>query len=251
MTHQALFSGSSRKIERANQHIQELNSSLTTFLKTDFYSLHVNSNDAGQDVLTLDSKPLPCDIPLVIGDAIHNLRAALDLMACEIVMKAGGTCTRYTNFPVRETRQELVGALNGGEIKVAGQDICDLILDVIKPYKGGNEPLWSLHQLDIIDKHRLLIPIVSVTQLSGVCAHTENNVRFENIGLLVGEGGRLNVIATSAKLHITNYGQPTFGVFFRQGEPFENQPLVPTLHQLAQIVTGVVQAIEKAYLARA
>lgn len=244
------LSGSHRKIERADRHIQELNASLIAFFKTDFYRLQINPNAAGQDVLTFDSKPLPCDIPLVIGDAIHNLRAALDLMACEIVVKAGGTCTRYTNFPVRDTRQELVGTLNGGEIKVAGQDICDLILDVIKPYKGGNDPLWSLHQLDIIDKHRLLIPVVSVTQLSGISAHDDNNNRFEDLTFLVGEGGRLNAIATSAKLHITNYGQPAFGVFFRQGEPFENQPVVPTLHQLAQIVTGVVQAIEKAYLAR-
>jgi hypothetical protein len=32
-------------------------------------------------------------------------------------------------------------------------------IDNAKPYNGGNEPLWRIHQLDIIDKHRNLFAV--------------------------------------------------------------------------------------------
>ena len=32
-------------------------------------------------------------------------------------------------------------------------------LDSLKPYKGGNEALWRVHELDNIDKHRTLFTI--------------------------------------------------------------------------------------------
>lgn len=35
------------------------------------------------------------------------------------------------------------------------------LLKALKPYKGGNEPLWGLNRLDILDKHRLLVPVAA------------------------------------------------------------------------------------------
>lgn len=246
----SMFCGSKLKIERANQHINEFNTDLFAFFKTGAGGVRIDHDFAGRETLVLDAKPLPKIIPLILGDAIHNLRAALDLMACEIVTNAGGTPTKYCSFPIRDTRQELVSTVSGGEIKIAGSDICDLITDVIKPYIGGNDPIWGLNKIDIIDKHRLLIPTVGIVQVSGVCGHDDNNNTFTNITLVVDSGGRLNAIAMGGKMHITNYGQPSFGVFFPKDSAFEGQPIIPTLHQLAQVVSGVIETIEKAYLAR-
>jgi hypothetical protein len=245
-----IFCGSKLKIERANQHINELNAALTTFLRTGAGGVRVDTDFAGRDTLVLDAKPLPKGVPLILGDAVHNMRAALDLMACEIVTIAGGTPSKHCNFPIRDTKQELIGTVNGGEIKIAGNDICDLIVNVIKPYIGGNDPIWGLNKIDNIDKHRLLNPTVGIIQVSGVCAHDDNNNTFTNITLGVDSGGRLNAISTTARMHITNYGLPAFGVFFPTDSAFEGQPLIPTLHQLAQVVSDVIQAVEKAYLAR-
>lgn len=245
-----MFDSPKLKVERANQHINELNSALATFFKAGAGGVRVDRDFAGRDILVLDAKPLPKGIPLILGDAVHNLRAALDLMTCEIVTVAGGTPSKYCSFPIRDTRQELIGQVSGGEIKIAGSDICDLIVDVIKPYIGGNDPIWSLHKVDIIDKHRLLIPTVGIVQVSGVCGHDDNNNRFTDITLGVDSGGRLNAIATSSRMHITNYGQPAFDVLFPKDSAFEGQPLVPTLHQLSQVVSGVIDTIEQAFLAR-
>ena len=32
-------------------------------------------------------------------------------------------------------------------------------IDRLKPYKGGNDPLWRVHELDNIDKHRALFTV--------------------------------------------------------------------------------------------
>jgi hypothetical protein len=246
-----LFIGSKLKVKRADQHIDELKSIILAFLKTDFYRLHIEKDPKnGNNVLKFETtKEMPCEVPLIIGDAIHNLRAALDLMACEIVVMAGDTPDRWTKFPFRDTREELVGAIKGGKIKAAPQTIIDLIVDTIKPYKGGNDPLCDLDDLDIVDKHKLLIPTTSVVGLTGVSAEDEGHNSFEFQYIAVGQGKKQNIVSTPYNLNITKQGQPAFDVRFDKGQIFEGQPVIPTLHKLSQLVSGIVQTIEKAYFA--
>ena len=246
------FFGPKLKIKRAEQHIDELNRILSTFVKTDFCRLHIEKQqNTGRSLIKFEmTKSFPCEIPLVIGDAVHNLRSALDLMACEIVSMAGGTPSRYTNFPFRDTRQELEATINGGEIKIAGSDIIAVLLDVIKPYnKGGDSTLCALHSLDIIDKHRLLIPTVSVAALTHVNAKI-GPMTFTDCTLVVGQGGVLNLASMPGDVEIEGHGQPAYAILFDKGQVFEDQAVVPTLLQLSQLVSGVVHTIEKAYLAR-
>ncbi len=243
-----MFQGAKLKIKRAEHHIGDLQASVDAFLKTDFHTLGIE-HDQGINILKLEAKPLPDEIPLLIGDAVHNLRTALDHVAWEIVTKAGGVPTRWLSFPILETPEKVVAALNG-EIKVAGADIVDSILNTIQPYKGGNNALWSLHQIDLVDKHRILVPTVSVTSLFDVRAEDENHNTFRARSMTIGGDGVLRAFATDAKLHIQSYGQATFAVLFQQGQAFEGKPVIPTLRQLVQLVSGIIQTIEHAYVAR-
>jgi len=243
------FRSSRLKIERANQHINELASIFGFFLQTDFYRLSIEKDPQGMDVLSLQPvTALPPQAPLAIGDAVHNLRSALDHAAYEIVASSGATPSRDLAFPIASSREAVVGTLNGGEIEAAGgRGIIDLIVDTVRPYKGGNDALYSLHRLDITDKHHLVIPVAALVGLRGVSAEDSNHNIFQSMDLSVGEGGRLNAIATSGTLKITDYGHPAFAVMFGKDQPFEGEAVLPTLHQLTQLVAGIVQAIEKAH----
>lgn len=249
----APFKSSKLKIERANQHIRELESAFGDFLKSNPHRLSIEKDAKGLDVLTLESiRPMPALIPLVIGDALHNLRSALDHLAYEIVADSGRTPSRSVAFPFAKGREELVDSLRNGEIETAaGATIIDLIVDTVRPYQGGNDALYALHALDIVDKHHLVVPVVTLVGLVGVFAEDSNHNVFQDISLSVGEGGKLNAIATSGALKITDYGRPAFAVVFAKDQAFEGQPVLPTLHQLAQLVSGVVEAIENAYTPRA
>jgi hypothetical protein len=242
-----LFHGSKLKIERANQHILELNAALNEFGGTDFYSLRVEEDPhTSNRVLKFGiTKPLPERVPLMIGDALHNLRTALDFIASELVRRANGPM-KYIKFPVRETREEVEGALRHGEIRVTHPSVIAAILDEVKPYKGGNDALCALHDLDIADKHLLLIPVVSVAALKHVNAKVGSNV-FEDCTFTVVGGRDSNILAMPKEFEIQCQGQPAFTIVFGEGQPLEGQPVVPALHQLAQLASGIVQTIEKAY----
>jgi hypothetical protein len=243
-----LFRGSKLKIERANQHILDLNATLSAFVSTDFYSLRVEKDPkTGDHVLKFGTtRPLPERIPLIIGDALHNLRAALDFVASELVRRANGPM-KHIKFPVRETREEMEAALRGGEIRVSHPDVITCILNEIKPYKGGNDALCALHDMDIADKHLLLIPVLSVTALTHVDARVGSNV-FKGCAFTVIGGGEHAILEMPKEYELQCQGQPMFAVVFGQGQPLQGQPVAPTLHQLAQLVSGIVETIERAYI---
>ena len=37
-------------------------------------------------------------------------------------------------------------------------------IDALKPYKGGNDVLWQLHELNNVDKHRLILTVGSAVR---------------------------------------------------------------------------------------
>ena len=82
-----MFESISLKIERAKHHINDLNR------QVEAYSVQrpmrfMRSRDQDRPRLTYTIKthiPMPEDIPLVMGDAVHNLRTALDLLMFAMV----------------------------------------------------------------------------------------------------------------------------------------------------------------------
>ncbi|MCL5429106.1 MAG: hypothetical protein M1347_04795 [Chloroflexi bacterium] len=158
-----------QKIERAKQHIDELDKAIKAFVSTDFCRIGVEEDaKTGEYVLNYKmTKPVPESIPLIIGDAIHNVHSALDIMLCNIVRSYGGTA-KYTKFPFFNTKEDLIAALQGSEIGIAWPQITSLVVDTIKSYRGGNDFLYALHDLDIDDKHKFLLPVISITALTNV-----------------------------------------------------------------------------------
>jgi hypothetical protein len=249
-----LFRGSQLKIKRANQHIRELNEILNAFQKTHFYRLSMEDNaDLRKNIVTFSvTEEIPSDVPLVIGDAVHNLCTALDHAVYEMLILSGGSAGVWTKFPFEKTRQELEATLQGGTIQRLGLDLITLIMEVIQPYKGGNDPLYGLHDLDIVDKHRLILPVLSFTTLSHVVvASRENTQAVSGDSLKVKPGERLSILFSgSDRFDLKDYGQPTLHVLFDNIEVFKGQPVVPTLHQLSQLVSGIIQKIAETWRAR-
>src|ERR1700719_482762 len=77
------FDSARLKIQRANRHIENLQAVLTEFSAGKFYEFVVDGKPGA--LVTRLLKPFPDDIPLIIGDAVHNLRSALDHLVTAIV----------------------------------------------------------------------------------------------------------------------------------------------------------------------
>lgn len=111
------------------------------------------TNEASFKTVT---KALPEDLSAAIGDAVHNIRSALDLMASELVRAATGS-DKGVYFPFAPSRTALETQIKEKKFDRAGTD-ASVLLRRYAPYRGGNSVLRAIHDLDIIDKHKSLLP---------------------------------------------------------------------------------------------
>jgi hypothetical protein len=141
--------------------------------------------------------------------------------------------------------------MNGGTIRKASVEISSLIEDVIKPCPGGNDALCALHELDILDKHRLLIPMINATSLIGVHVYDDKGpVISGGLWVITGtrsDGGFIPVEHTG-NLHIKDKGKVAFQIYFDTGMPYEGQMILQTLLDFKKLVDGIIDTFEAVYV---
>jgi hypothetical protein len=240
---QKQFSGSRLKIQRANRHISDLATIFNAFLQSDFCQLRVEKDPNGRnEVLKLVSvASLPADVPLIMGDAVHNLRSALDYVTRQLF----GADNERVTFPLVKKREDLENSSAMGLVKKVFPDLAKFIIAKIETHDTGHPSIWAAGRLDNIDKHKLLIPIVSVQAIHDISfINEESNIRGTGNSFTVSEGRVLNAISMPPPVKITGYGKPTAQILFAEGQPLEGQPVIPCLVQISQRVSQTVEALE-------
>lgn len=153
------------KVERAGKHIDDLAAVCKAFINSTPYTLdrETEPKTGYYHFSVTNMQAPPPEVGLIAGDAIHNLRSALDHLACQLVLANGNLPSRQTCFPIfdSESKYQTMDTR-----KVQGMSPAAIsAIDAAKPYKDGNNALYTLHELDIADKHHaLLTTLVSVTQ---------------------------------------------------------------------------------------
>jgi hypothetical protein len=141
------------KIERAKKHLRNMEAELIAFGKREFHAVTTEANSHFTELGKY--RILPFDALSGAGDIIHNLRSALDHLAGQLVwVGSGKEPSRRVEFPIAKDAATYEGEKAR---KVEGM-IPEVVkaIDALKPYKGGNDALWRIHELDNIDKHRTL-----------------------------------------------------------------------------------------------
>lgn len=157
------------KVKRAKEHDAELQRQLRLFLDAKPYRVS-HKHDPVSRKLTYyvsgaDSTP-DC-LSLIAGDVIQNLMSALDHLAYQIVCRDTNDNPPNPNwiyFPIADDLQRYETRKVG---KMVGASAASFAaIDALKPYKGGNDSLWSLYRLNNVEKHRLLLTVGS--QAAGI-----------------------------------------------------------------------------------
>lgn len=233
------------------------------FLQSDFCSIGIEDEfegvkKVGETLVVRSISPLPAGLLLSIGDAVHNMRCALDFSISEILHWKD---TRLT-FPMGETREELEASFRtepefvsgrtkgkgrNAAIEIAVPKIGEFILDEIRPYKGGHEVLWALGKLDNTDKHRLLVPVLVPQTISGIKTVDDNNNRMTDCSAQVGHGGvcRVMMVSGITGFKIESYGKATAEIFFNEVGIIERQPVFPALSAMLKGVNETIEALDK------
>lgn len=232
------FEGVFLKLERADHHISKIELNFNRWLIDNRRSLQrrrLGQGGGGRQI----GKPLPRHTSTILGDALHNLRAALDHCFCVLIEANGGKPTSHSKFPIRKTQIDCAAALNG-QVKGArvSKAVADFIVDELQPYPGGKgEDIFTLHMLDIADKHTNLIDVSS---------------GFQGTVVVDGVGIRVNATATGCTGSLVNIaGHQRFDfignrgsalkINFSDGPYFGGREILPTMKILQKVVDKAVK----------
>ena len=240
------------RVQRAKHHINDLVYAINSFVETDFYKVgiqfdsKVRSYFFGIEI----TDTLPNDLPTIIGDAVYNIRSSLDILICDVA-RANGKEISDLYFPFERDRKNFICSAKYRLIQKTLPNVARLLLDTVKPYKTGNFRLWGINKLSNIDKHQLLMPVIESYIIP--FKYTENGKEISTGKWEVGPmGSRMHLTDTTiTEIKNFNYernGKPIIKIVFDKGTPFESKPVIETLDEMIELVSGIINLFENSIL---
>lgn len=227
MSDNAPFWMSRLKVERARDLIKELERELENYRRNPPIEYEVGSDEKGVFAAhTIRHGPFKA-APM-IGDIIHNLRASLDLMAVELVRASNGNDNKVY-FPMATSEVELDRQIRETKFDRAGADAVAL-LKSFAPYRGGNIALRAIHDLDIEDKHKALVPTHQQIVVNANFQIVDGKISAENIQV--------------------SHDPDSLKLVFPDDSAFGGNEVVPMLENLVQIADGILEAFAALVAAR-
>lgn len=237
-----MFESGLLKLERANQHSADLRTDCDAFTaKPHNFGFY---NEMEQMVVEVRLRePIPDTFSVLIGDAVHNLRAALDHATWELVGLDGGQQDRSLTFPVSRVQRDYEAAC--GRIETPRGDTKKLLLAFEAYPGGGGEKLFGLNLLDNMDKHQILTPIVGASVVRNakvVKPDGQIMATLENWTFSMGPDGRARLMKLGPGLafEFDENTDPAIDIFFGDIEFFKFAPLVSTLTRLGETVSDAL-----------
>jgi hypothetical protein len=240
------------KVERAKKHIRDLDITIRAFCDSEPYILGVQDEpDISHIAIHVESvEPVPSEVSVIIGDAIHNLRSSLDHLMWQLVEAGGGFPNTDTYFPISENdpekgAQQYASAIGKGEIKKIPIG-AEKVLRSIQPYVTGDSTLWHIHDLDRVDKHRLMLTVTMQTKSWGIdIVGKEFMVPLEIFGrpLVAGKKVYMTPISNDEKRRNQKV-KLGLDIAFGQSEVVRGKPVLETLNGMAGLVSQLIPKFE-------
>jgi hypothetical protein len=174
-----------------------------------------------------------------VGAIVNSLRTSLDLLFTALVERnTGMEVRRDTYFPILPDASNFLGTIEKHEAENRLSSAQAVTIKNIRPYKGGNDALYLLHHLDLKRKHRKLIeirPRPGSVQMPMYCPHTAVWNHLEDKSVLLRFPPGTNFLPTKDNTQITLQI-----VIYEPGLGIEYAPVIPALHHLAEVASGVI-----------
>lgn len=238
-----------RKLQRGVEQVQTINGEARAFQDGYAYVLRPepevrSAEEVHYNCYAVERKPVPDYWPLLIGEALHNLRASLD----HVVWSATKRPTTKTQFPIFTDPCEF--QVGSRPMIARTEAAVRAIVEEAQPYKMIDrakwwdarwDPLAVLRRFSNRDKHRELVTVASFIEFPGV-GHDGAQIEFTYSG----EGKPLHHDAKVVSFFVRGpqamqmHVEPTFAYEVR----LEGVPLISCLEGIAWRVEAVVRACE-------
>ncbi len=209
------------KLARAESLISQLPEIFDTYLATEPFQFRFGIAHDGEGELEVSILRTPDEATGILGDILHNLRAALDNLACDAVRRRGGD-DQAVYFPISNSEAHWEKAVERSGLRKAGDTVI-AVFKGLSPWSGGNEYLRALHELNIIDKHRAVAP-------SFLGGHTEVRAPFDQFGRPSVERAWIEVQSTD-----WNFADDTV---------LEGRPVVTTLEEMLLLCRLLLESVD-------
>ena len=150
--------GAQLRFERADRHLSEADSLIDGFALA--CKDGIVSKDHHKTIQLTKYPPIPVTLPLVISDAVHNLRAALDYIVYELAVLDSGKVQDGTQFLIEDVKSDPAFPKRGFDarsqkcLKGLNPRHIDMV-EGLQPYRGI-EWTKTLRDISNPDKHRTL-----------------------------------------------------------------------------------------------
>lgn len=189
------LAGAWQKHQTATQHIDTFEERLNNWLRDKAYHL-VRDPDtpALQRAMLLRAEPIDADLCSLAGDAVHNLRSALDHLAYGVAC-AKDVATELLGkvaFTARENSKAFTKEITKETVTALGEDWLRFISDMQPYLNGTGSELYTVCRLDNIDKHRNLLLMATVGDKYRLdITGTKMSMTVLERGLPLGDGVKL------------------------------------------------------------
>jgi hypothetical protein len=168
------------KLRRANHHIDELDSMVRSYEASRPFRVDPRPGRVGNEIAYVLSVAIlpPADLSPVVGDAVHNLRSALDSVAFHLATRRSDSLTKKQqesiHFPIMETARDFDAWFDDGRRRGVFDDDARAGLRCVQPFAFAEEAaalgiatvnasedarrsvLTRVNRIWNIDKHRRL-----------------------------------------------------------------------------------------------
>lgn len=246
----APFEAPKLKIDRAKKHIQEIETYAASFFASKPFRLVVEPWELNEQCgfhshawVVRISNNLSPDISVIIGDVFHNLRASLDILACDLVRLAGKN-TKGVYFPFCENESGLADMIKHRKIDRAGPETVAMIKE-LQPYRGGNDWLRAIHDMNILDKHQALVPVVAggATPAATIAFTPEAPTNVPSVRSKIDRDGQcLLVMPPIANLPVGTELEAEWHIIFGEDAgPLTGHDVVEALKSLTRLTARIVE----------
>lgn len=246
-----------RKLDRAEEHIEALAKAIEAFVGTDPYAVDRRLDAEGADHVYFFSRftDPPDSIALLVGDAVHNLRASLDhivfSLAQEGAKAAGISMTKRAEtsiqFPIAVSPENFDDQVGSHRLRFVAPE-AKAVIERLQPYwlsPGQPERSWiaGINSLDITDKHRTIPALGTVVSYYAFTAPAGEDQPQVIPRMVAGEWGVSAEIVryrfSEPKPDVNLEFNPTFTVTIDSPWP-ESRPADVILRRYAQYIRDYV-----------
>jgi hypothetical protein len=241
------------RIRRASEHISRIKKELSRSIvvrpgvSSNMYvpecppgALYVEDSTHSDSIVKGEPFSVPPIVPLLVGEAIHNLRAALDYLVYELAILNTGEIQKGTQFPMESSEDSWNGAVNRRlkHVREGHQA-------AIKRLQPFSDCKWTgdLRDLSNADKHRL----IGVVDASAGKGMTLSGLRRYASGD-VSVAAKAPSSASGEPVHVEGYVPLDIVIFNRDedkpGSPAKRFKLVDTLEIFEKQVSDVIKSFE-------